>query len=82
MPQLSLYVDDETLEILKKSAQSVRVSMSKFAAEAIREKSEHRNNGWPDGYEKFFGCLNPGDFPSPEELKGSWGGDAYREEIN
>lgn len=57
MPQLSLYVDDATMNTLQTSAQAEGVSMSRYAAGLIRERE--RRGGWPQGYwESVYGCLN------------------------
>ena len=56
MPQLSLYVDDATMETLRTSAQGEGVSMSKYAAGLIRDRAQQ--GGWPQGYwESVYGCL-------------------------
>ena len=56
MPQLSLYLDEPTMMLLRKSASGAGVSMSKYASSLIREKSH--GNGWPLGYwENIYGCL-------------------------
>lgn len=56
MPQLSLYVDDATMETLRTSASVANVSMSKYASNLIRERAQY--GGWPQGYwEQVYGCL-------------------------
>ncbi len=57
MPQLSLYIDDSTMDTLRASAQSEGVSMSKYAAGLIRKRAQF--GGWPDGYwESVYGALD------------------------
>ena len=57
MPQLSLYIDDATMETLRTSALSEGVSMSKYAAGLIRDRALH--GSWPQGYwESVYGCLS------------------------
>ena len=59
MPQLSLYVDEGTMETLRVSARVEGVSMSKYAAGLIRDRSQH--GGWPQGYwDAVYGCLDDG----------------------
>ena len=57
MPQLSLYIDDQTMETLRISACGEGVSMSKYAATLIRNRALY--GGWPQGYwESVYGCLD------------------------
>lgn len=61
MPQLSLYVDDATMEILRSSARGEGVSMSKYAADLIRKRAQF--GSWPNGYwESVYGCLDDDTF--------------------
>ena len=56
MPQLSLYVDDSTMETLRISARGEGVSMSRYASNLIRNRAQSGN--WPQGYwENIYGCL-------------------------
>lgn len=66
MPQLSLYVDAEALELLRKDAKRSNTSMSKYVTRLIKNKSD---NAWPDGYwESVYGALADDSFAIPEEL--------------
>ena len=59
MPQLSLYIDDTTMGILKTSAREEGVSMSRYTSRLIRDNA--RCGGWPSGYwESVYGCLDEG----------------------
>ena len=61
MPQLSLYIDDATMETLRSSARGEGVSMSKYAASLIRDRAQY--GGWPAGYwDCVYGCLNDDTF--------------------
>ena len=61
MPQLSLYLDDATMETLRTSALGEGVSMSKYAANLIRNRAQF--GGWPAGYwESVYGCLDDDTF--------------------
>ena len=56
MPQLSLYLDDATMETLRHAALAENVSMSKYASSLIRDRAQH--GSWPQGYwERVYGCL-------------------------
>ena len=44
MPQLSLYVDDETMDLLRKNADDRNVSLSRYARDLIRDRDF---GAWP-----------------------------------
>ena len=68
MPQLSLYVDDATMETLRKSAREEGVSMSKYASNLIRDRAEH--GGWPSGYwDAVYGCLEEDVTATDDDLR-------------
>ena len=68
MPQISLYVDDQTMESLRLSAAQNNTSLSKYAAAAIADRvasSESRfSSVW---FDEVYGSIP--DFPSLEELR-------------
>lgn len=66
MPQLSLYLDDETMANLRADAAREGTSLSKYANKVISERSALR--GWPKGYWDLFGSLDDGSFRAPAEL--------------
>ena len=56
MPQLSLYLDDATMETLRHAALAENVSMSKYASSLIRDRAQR--GSLPQGYwERVYGCL-------------------------
>lgn len=65
MPQLSLYLDDSTMELLRGEAQRTGTSLSKYAGAVIRERS---SNTWPQGFFNLYGCIDDETFEAPEEL--------------
>ena len=67
MAQLSLYLDDATMETLRTDAKRQGVSLSKYAAGLIRDHAG--GNGWPVGYwEQVYGCLADDDsFVRPDQ---------------
>ena len=66
MPQLSLYVDTEALDLLREDAKRSNLSMSKYVARLIKNKSD---SAWPDGYwESVYGVLADDTFVLPEDL--------------
>lgn len=67
MPQLSLYIDDATMETLRSSAKGEGVSMSKYAAELIRTRS--KDGMWPKGYwDSVYGCLDDESFTVGDDV--------------
>lgn len=62
MPQLHLYVPDETAELLKSKARQRGMSVSGYLAEVVGR--EVGGEGWPEG---FF-----------EEVLGGWEGELER----
>lgn len=72
MPQLSLYLDDDTMATLRKDAKEAGLSLSKYTAGLIRGSSENR--GWPEGYwESVYGCMAGDDsFVAPEDPPMDW----------
>ena len=64
MPQLSLYLDDSTMDLLKEEAKRTGQSLSKYAAQSIR--AGKRAQGWPDGFMDLYGCLDS-SFKRPDQ---------------
>ena len=54
MPQLSLYIDEETLRRVEIAARLESVSISKYV---VRKLNETLSSLWPQGYETFFGSI-------------------------
>ncbi len=68
MPQLSLYLDDATMEALRSDAGRERVSLSQYARQLIRERAE---SAWPAGFWDTYGALSDPTFVVPAELDAS-----------
>ncbi len=64
MPQLSLYLDDATMEALRSDAGRERVSLSQYARQLIRERAE---SSWPAGFWDTYGALSDPTFTVPAE---------------
>lgn len=65
MPQLSLYIDRETLTEVEREAKSRDMSISKFVADILRKNISPK---WPDGYDALFGSIaEDPSFIEPEE---------------
>lgn len=58
MPQLSLYLDDDTMDILRQDATREGVSLSKHASRVIRENNV---SAWPKGFFDLYGALDRRD---------------------
>ena len=64
MPQLSLYLDDPTMALLKEDAKRTGQSLSKCAAESIR--ASKKTQGWPPNFMDLYGCLDS-SFKRPDQ---------------
>ncbi|MCF7949757.1 MAG: hypothetical protein K9M94_14300 [Spirochaetia bacterium] len=76
MPQISLYIDEETLEKLKAAASRERISISKWVAHRIRSQVEPE---YPAYYDELFGSIDDETFTEPEKINVSL--DSFRESM-
>lgn len=65
MPQLSLYLDDPAMDVLRLEAKQNGCSLSKYTRSIIMERHEKT---WPDGYFDLYGCIDDDSFEAPPEL--------------
>ena len=65
MPQLSLYIDEDTLQKIEAGASMSKTSVSKFVSAALREYFTHN---WPEGYKNIFGSITDDHFVLPDAL--------------
>ena len=77
MGQVTIYLDNETENKLKKAAKSSHLSVSKWIAGIIEEKI---TTEWPQDIIKLAGSWKD-DFPTIEEIRSSAGHDFPREEL-
>lgn len=68
MPQLSLYLDDATMESLRSDAGCENVSLSQYARELIQNRAE---SAWPKSFWATYGALDDPTFAEPPELDAS-----------
>ncbi len=63
MPQISLYIDAETLKEVETAANSANLSISKFVSRVIKKslKSE-----WPENFFQLFGSIHDDSFSVPD----------------
>jgi hypothetical protein len=69
MGRITLFLDDETAEKMKKAAKAAGLSPSRWVAELIREKMA--TTGWPASVVRLAGAWAGDDFPSLEEIRKS-----------
>jgi hypothetical protein len=65
MPQISLYIDDDTLEKIAEIAKSENLSISKWVGGNIKSLIKNR---YPEDFFSLFGTLKDENFQRPEEL--------------
>jgi len=64
MPQISLYIDEKTLEKVENAALKQHVSISKWVADQLRARIEP---SYPTGFEELFGSVKDKSFIRPNE---------------
>ncbi|MGA8025917.1 MAG: hypothetical protein WB992_02145 [Bryobacteraceae bacterium] len=74
MPQITLYLDDKTLAMLKAATRGAGISQSQWVAEAVRLRVKGE---WPVPVLALAGAWP--DFPTAEEIRETRGTDASRE---
>lgn len=62
MPQISPYVDEETLKKVSKAAGLSNVSVSEWVSRRIKHSLK---TNWPDGYFALFGLIKDKSFKRP-----------------
>ena len=66
MPQISLYVDEETMADLRNSAERRGTSISKYVGNLIKHGPVRE--GYPEGYFSLYGCLSDEALDRPKDL--------------
>ncbi|MBM4236599.1 MAG: toxin-antitoxin system, antitoxin component [Firmicutes bacterium] len=59
MPQLSIYLDAETIKKIEKAAAIENTSISKWVSARL---TGHLENKWPDNYSNLFGSIKDDSF--------------------
>ena len=77
MGQVTIYLDKETENKLKKAAKSSHLSVSKWVAGVIEEKI---TTEWPQDVVSLAGSWKD-DFPTIEEIRSGAGHDSPREDL-
>jgi hypothetical protein len=65
MPQISLYIDKETLIKVGQLAQKSHTSISKWVGNNLKK---FIRDDYPDGFFELFGALQDSSFKRPEDL--------------
>ena len=76
MPQLSLYIDENTLNKIEIGAKLEHLSISKYV---VRKLNESMSNAWPENYQKLYGVMDDNSF-SVEKIK-DFSNDIKRESL-
>ncbi len=76
MAQVTLYMDDETLDRMRAAALAAGVSMSAWLVEVVRQRLGQE---WPADIVELAGVWK--DLPTAEEIRGTGGRDVRREEF-
>ncbi len=77
MGQVTIYLDNETENKLKKTARASKKSVSKWVAAIINEKV---STEWPQDIADLAGSWK-NDFPTLNEIRSTHGVDAKREDF-
>jgi hypothetical protein len=75
MPQISLYIDKDTLNKIEKAADKEKISISKWVGKNIKKVIK---DDYPNGYFDLFGSIND---PSFEISTLSFKNDSKRESL-
>ena len=65
MPQLSLYLDEDTLKKIETGAKINKTSVSKFVSVALKE---YFSGNYPEGFQNLFGSVSDDSFSAPNSL--------------
>jgi hypothetical protein len=65
MPQLSLYLDKETLKKIEIAAKKEKVSISQWVKGKIQNSFEKK---WPDHFFELYGSIDDVSFEKPRSL--------------
>ena len=76
MAQITIYLDDEVLALVKSATKTGGISQSQWIAGAVRRRVKTE---WPAAVLAMAGAWP--DFPTAEEIRDSRGADASRERL-
>ena len=76
MPQLSLYIDEKTLNRISLAAKIENLSISKFV---VKKLNESMHDSWPENYGELYGSIIDESFDTADSLK--FENDSPREQL-
>jgi hypothetical protein len=76
MAQITIYLDDEVLALVKTATKTGGISQSQWIAEAVRRRVRTE---WPAAVLAMAGAWP--DFPTAQEIRESQGADTSRERL-
>lgn len=76
MPQISLYIDKDTLQKVEQAAQAEELSISKWVGKQLKKSLK---TNYPADFENLFGSINDESFTEPKSLP--FEADAKRETV-
>jgi len=76
MPQITIYLDEETARRMEASVRKAGISKSRWIADAVRSKSADE---WTQEIKDMVGSWD--DFPESDEIRSAMGIDAPRERL-
>ncbi|MBI4705378.1 MAG: CopG family transcriptional regulator [Deltaproteobacteria bacterium] len=76
MPQVTVYVDQDTAQKMRRAARTTGLSLSKWVARVIQESTRSE---WPESVKALAGAWE--DFPTAEQLRARAKRDAPREAL-
>ena len=76
MPQISLYIDKETLKKVEKAALTAKTSISTWVGKQLRKSLR---TSYPEDFQNLFGSIQDKTFTAPERK--SFVTDAKRESL-
>ena len=65
MPQISLYIDEDTLKKIALAAKTEKTSLSKWVVSKLREAIAH---SWPENYGALFGSITDKAFTASGKM--------------
>ncbi|MDR1712680.1 MAG: antitoxin [Coriobacteriales bacterium] len=68
MPQLSLYLDAQTMKLVEKNAKLEQSSLSKYVASLIKDRNAQH---WPSGFWDLYGSIDDDSFVAPSVPAGT-----------
>jgi hypothetical protein len=78
MGQITIYLDEQTEQLVKQHVKASHQSASKWIGEAVRKRALSE---WPLDILALFGSWKDEDFPDASELRKGYGNDVAREEL-